>query len=119
MFQVSTLVLLAMVGLLVAWLGNQLPSIGEFPGRNWLIVRSLFWLTLILVALQGFEQDLPQSADTVLRYVVVGSVVALLYEGWLLWRGARQSAARQQANRQTGQRLINSRSKVSICRKLT
>jgi hypothetical protein len=41
-FQVSTLVLLAMVGLLVAWLGNQLPSIGEFPGRNWLIVRSLF-----------------------------------------------------------------------------
>ena len=93
MFQVSTLVLLAMVGLLVAWLGNQLPSIGEFPGRNWLIVRSLFWLTLILVAQQGFEQDLSKSVDTILWCVVAGSTVALLYEAYLLVSGLRRLSA--------------------------
>jgi hypothetical protein len=85
------IIVVGVVGLLIAYFGNQLPPVSQFPGRNWLIVRLLLWLLGLLVVAQVLaSQAVSDEGAIALWCLGVAALTAMIFDGFklvaVLWR---------------------------------
>jgi hypothetical protein len=86
-------VVLLVVGVLIAYLGNQLPPVSQFSGRNWLLVRLLLWSVLIAIAIQSLSQKTSDGVVIGLWCAIAAAAVAMIYDGSKLIGAIRRTEA--------------------------
>ena len=94
MLIVGKVIAIALAALLANYLLNQLSTLRDFPGKTWLLVRLIGYLVVIAVAHEviGVE-GVSDRLQAICRYVGVAAGVAVLYEGFALWRHTRRRPA--------------------------
>ncbi|MFK8185819.1 MAG: NACHT domain-containing NTPase [Phormidesmis sp.] len=93
MIDIVEVVLVVLIAAGVAFLGNQLAEVPDFPRRNWLVLQSLVWLTVIDIVYQclTLEEGLDERFKILLWCVGAVAAVLLVQDSSRLiagWRGA-------------------------------
>lgn len=93
------LLLVTLISVALAWLGNQLPSVNQFPGRNILILKLIVELIVLGVILGWRQQESYLTTNESTKSFVNGiGIIVLLFFAMdtfqlmvMLWRGRHQS----------------------------
>lgn len=100
MLQLAKLAIVAILSVFVGFVSNNLPPIPEFPRRNRLLWRIVFWTTLILLVFEvAHADDIPAGLKRVATLGGFMIAVACLIDGWNLvsaWQDHRQHTTVQQ-----------------------
>ena len=81
MSQIGAVVFILFLFSTIGYLVNQLPEIRDFPGRNWLLIRLLLYLTILSMVLQVLDNTtLSARVQSIYRYCGVAVSVAIAYE---------------------------------------
>ena len=88
------IVAIAIAAVLGNYLLNQLSTLRDFPGKTWLLVRLLGYLTVIAIAHEiigsAASEGIKESTKQYWRYGGVAAGVAIVYEGFTLWQYTRR-----------------------------
>ena len=90
MLEIGIKFLSDVASLIIAFLINQLSSISEFPGKNWLIFRLILWLTVTL-AVPSLALEANETVSIVLWCACAASAMGLIFDGMKLIGAARRS----------------------------
>ncbi|MEO0456149.1 MAG: NACHT domain-containing protein [Cyanobacteria bacterium P01_A01_bin.114] len=84
----------AAVTTFAGYLVNNLAAVPNFPGKNWLLLRLLIWVTLIPVVHQIWsDKTLNVDIKTWTEYGIVALAVVLVVDLWNLHRGLSHQAS--------------------------